>query len=109
MASARIEFVRLAMGHGETRNYVNTIHSVYGVADLEVTSTATVAASRPTAPTFDSYTRGHARVTAIGAPIIVAFGDNPTASAAGLGIRIEAGATDVLPVLVGQKLSFILA
>lgn len=108
MASARIEFLVLNSGIGETKFFANTIRNVYAVADITVTSTVTTAGLRPTAPAaFGSYTTGHVRITAIGGALIAVVGADPTASPTALGIRIGDGQTEVLPIKAGEKVSFI--
>lgn len=80
---------------------------------ITVTTTATLAGSRPAAPAqADPDSPYYARVTAIDNPVLVAWDDtdanDPTASdASGPGVRIEAGSVELIPMIEGRKMSFI--
>lgn len=110
MARVRIEWVRLGSGPDSAGGgWMNTIEETYGTPmSLEVTGAATAAGSRPTAPAFGSYSRGHARILSDSA-VVVARGEDPTAALNVKGNYVAAGGDVVLPAKAGDKFSFILA
>lgn len=105
MAYVRVEFITLGIGpnyHGRHENVIDKV--LASETTLSVTGTATSAGSRPTAPAGAE--RIHARITATTGKLIAAWGADPTASQTN-GIALTEGATEVVPVAAGDKLSFI--
>lgn len=105
MAYVRVEFITLGIGpnfHGRHENVIDKLLASH--AALSVGAAATAAGARPTAPT--SGERIHARITATTGKLIAAWGADPAASQSN-GIALTEGATEVVPVAAGDKLSFI--
>lgn len=110
MASVRIEYVRLNDSAGLNGNGpINIVRRSLGSegAPLEVTDTATAGGSRPVVPKFGSNSTTHVRLTAIGGPVYVAWGSNPTAAATGAGLRLTEEFPEVIEVNAGELMSFI--
>jgi hypothetical protein len=105
MAAVIVEWVRLSSGPGFDGGEVNIIKAVHGQrAALAVTAAPTAAAERPVAPAGGDML--YARVTALAGNIVVAWGDDPTADQLN-GVSILAGGVEPIPVLPGQRLSFV--
>jgi hypothetical protein len=103
MASVRVEWINLAVGMLHDGGAANVVKDVAGTATkLAVTSTATLAGSRPVAPAGARY----ARVSGVEGNSIVAWGADPTA-AQDNGILVAEGQVEAIPVVAGQKLSFV--
>ncbi len=103
MASVRVEWINLAVGLLYDGGATNVVKDVAGnAAKLAVTSTATAAGSRPVAPSDARY----ARVSAVEGNSIVAWGADPTA-AQDNGILVPEGQVEAIPVIPGEKLSFV--
>jgi hypothetical protein len=77
------------------------------VRGLAVTGVATAAESRPVVPTGPDSRRYYAVVTALGGPVYVAWGADPTATSNGL--RVDPGGPRAITCNPGDKLSFITA
>ena len=103
MATVRVEWINLAVGMLHDGGAGNVVKAVVGTATkLAVTSTATAAGSRPTAPAGARY----ARVSGVDGNSIVAWGADPTA-AQDNGLLVSAGQAEAIPVTAGDKLSFV--
>jgi hypothetical protein len=101
----RIEFITLGADTLRSGVPADVVQSLLGAADLVTSTTVTVAGSRPVAPAGCSF----ALLRALDAPVIVAWGTNPTAvaSAAGTpndGLRLQAG--DQVAVATHQGMLF---
>lgn len=109
MPRANYEIVTLGIAplyNGAASNVVNRV--LQRAAAIDVTTTATAAGSRPTVPASPTGEPLYARITALDGPILVAWGENPTASATAPDcLRIEAGSVEVIPVQASQRLSFL--
>lgn len=115
MANVRVEFMTLGTSPGFDNHSSGVLKALLGTpVKLAVSSTATVAASRPVAPNLPSpanparadYGRIYARVTAIDGNVIVQTGSDPTAAQTN-GVLVLAGSVEPIPLLAGEKLSFI--
>ena len=103
MAIVRVEWINLAVGLLHDGGAANVVKEVAGAATkLSVTSTATEPGSRPQAPVGVRY----ARITAIEGFSIVAWGADPTA-AQDNGLLVHEGQVEAIPVVAGEKLSFV--
>jgi hypothetical protein len=78
------------------------------VRGLAVTGTATAAGARPLVPAGDAWKSIYAAVIALDAPVYVAAGIDPIATALN-GVLVAPGAPRMLAVNAGDKLSFIAA
>ena len=104
MTTARIEFLKLGVGALYDGTPENCIAGVHAVAEIEATATATAGNARPAAPV-----KGMARVIALGGPIIVAFGYDPTAARLTPGVYVTDGSDVVVPVNAGDFISVLAA
>lgn len=103
MATVRLEFLNVSTITWNSVQNQPLIRGLVGTPqDITVTGTATTSGSRPVVPDACYF----ARVTAFDAAVIVAWGDDPTA-AVGSGLVIAAGRSEQIPVVPGNKLSFI--
>lgn len=105
MARARIEWV-IPVHKDFDQQLIQEIVSV--VPEFSVGDTATVAGDRPVAPDVRAGSWLYAIVHCLDAPIFVAWGSDPTASAS-TGIRVKPGTDQTFKVSEGDKLSFITA
>lgn len=103
-ARARVEFV--TMSRAAAGRHDNIIRSlIAATAILAVSTSATSAGSRPTAPATapaDTY----ARVICLDNPVYVAWGPDPTATATN-SLMLTPGVAEMIPVGPGDKLSFL--
>lgn len=111
-ARLRIEFVSLGSSVRLGRIDPTIIMNIYGATALDVSSTATSSGSRPTTPAFGSSTSGYAILRGLDNPIVVAWGDNPTAVDTPTGTpndgkRINPGEEVAIYVTTGTKFSAI--
>lgn len=97
----RVEWITLGLG-GWAENVIKDWSD--GVT-LDVSTTATDAGDRPTAPTGGDV-MAYARLTATGGPVYAAKGADPTANLAN-SLRLANGIPEVVGVMDGHKLSFI--
>lgn len=110
MAKVRVEFITL--GESESKDAApNVLVGMIGSGvTLDVTSTATTAGNRPTAPAFAGNVKTgevmYARVSGVTGAVVVAWGTNPTATQAN-GVLVMEGSIELIPVEAGQRLSFI--
>lgn len=108
MARAQVSFVQLYDGvriGGSPNPILRRVTST--LALIDVAETATAAEDRPEVPSpADNLSQLYARVTALEGNIMVAWGDDPTASETE-GLLILANSVEVIPVRPGEKLSFI--
>jgi hypothetical protein len=105
MAAVVVEWVKLSNSPGYDGGQQNIIKTVHGSRSaLSVTGTATSAGSRPVAPSVDGPL--YARVTAVTGNSIAEFGADPTATQTN-GLLVIEGGVELIPVLAGDKLSFI--
>lgn len=107
-AKARVEWIRLGSGLGADFDRVahNVIKSFHGAVIVDVSTGATPAAGRPAAPDFGPAKAGYALVRCLGNPLVVAWGDDPTADALN-GKYLEPGEEIPIAVRTGERLSFI--
>lgn len=108
MSKVRIEYMRLGDERNDyARGSIVKVHP--SAVTIEVSSSATVAASRPVVPAVEV---GHAttvvRLTALDGFVSVSWGADPTA-APGSGILLVPCTPQSISVTVGQLLSFIAA
>ncbi|MBX9757199.1 MAG: hypothetical protein K2Y29_00370 [Beijerinckiaceae bacterium] len=104
-ARVKVEFIHLGDGARIDGGAENVIETLVQANDyLAVTTTVTVAGSRPAAPAPTGKGQMYARVTALDNPVIVAWGSNPTASNTS-GVRLQADRDELFPVSQGDLLS----
>lgn len=102
--TVRVEFVKLGKGNpGSPENVVTTI--VGTPATISVSNTATSSGNRPQVPT-DTEWGGAVRLTAIGNPVYVAWGEDPTATLTN-SLRLAVETPEVVFIKDASKLSFI--
>ncbi|HZH53257.1 MAG TPA: hypothetical protein VEZ16_15410 [Microvirga sp.] len=106
-ARARIEWATLGEGRSLNGSAHNIIQGLHGAAvTLDVTAAPTAGAARPAAPGFGLHGMGYALVRCLGssdAPVVVAWGEDPTATAAN-GKLVEPG--EEVPVFCRQGTLF---
>ncbi len=105
-ARIRIEWVSLGFGYQTNGVAMNVVGSVLSAVNLNVTTSATDAGSRPVAPAPSQGGSLYARLTALDNPVIAAWGADPTATSTN-GVRLCVDQPEVVPVLTGDKLSFL--
>lgn len=108
-ARARVEFVTMGIGQNADGVHTNIIRSrLQSDALLAVSTSATSAGSRPTAPAASASPgrQIYARVTCLDNPIYVAWGADPTATATN-SLMLTANGVEMIPVASGDKLSFL--
>lgn len=106
-ARVKVEYVYLGDGRTVDGASENVIEKIVSVLDyIAVTDTATAAESRPVTPAATGAGQMYARVTALDAPVIVAWGADPTASVTS-GLRLPMDQPEAVPVSPGELLSFL--
>lgn len=106
MVAVRVEFIKVKKSNNELSTAVDNVISGRSdpSQDVTVTSTVTVAASRPSVPS----TCDAVRLTAVGGNIYAEWGVDPTATATS-GIRLVADQPEVIAMKRNDKMSFLLA
>lgn len=108
MARAKVEWVHMGEGTMIDGRGANVLQKIISALNyITVTTSATESGSRPAAPPpLEGGGAMYARVTALDAPVIVAWGADPTASNTS-GVRLGTDQPEMIPVVQGSLLSFL--